>query len=66
MHSSQYALSQHGVLTASRKSRLSIGQIKEGSVGLRSRMSASVSPFGRETCFCQAALSGWWSLVSDN
>jgi len=59
MHSSQYAFSQQGVLTASRNSRLSMGQTKERSVGFRSRTSASVSPFGRETCFCQATLSGW-------
>jgi hypothetical protein len=65
MHSSQYAFSQHGVFTASRNSRLSMEQIKEGSVGFRSRMSASVSPFGRENCFCQATLSARWDLVSD-
>lgn len=56
MHSSQYVVSQHGVLTASRNSLLSIGQTRAGSVGVRSRMSASVNAFGRATCFCQAAL----------
>ena len=65
MHSSQYAFSQHGVLTASRNSRLSMGQIKAESVGFRSRMSASVSPLGRENCFCQATLSNRCELVSD-
>ena len=58
MHSSQYSVPQHGVLTASLKSLLSIGQVREASVGARSRTSAAVNPFGRDTCFCHAALGG--------
>lgn len=57
MHSSQYSVPQHGVLTASRKSLLSIGHTRVASIGVRSRMSAAVNPFGRETCFCHEALN---------
>lgn len=56
MHSSQYSVPQHGVLTASRKSLLSIGHTRDESVGVRSRTSAAVSPLGLETCFCHDAL----------
>jgi hypothetical protein len=56
MHSSQKLVPQHGVLTASLKSLLSIEQVTEASVGVRSRMSVSVSAFGLATCFCHDAL----------
>ena len=56
MHSSQYSVPQQGVLTASRKSLLSMGHTRVESVGVRSRTSAAVNPLGRETCFCHEAL----------
>lgn len=63
MHSSQYSVPQHGVLTASLKSLLSIGQAREASVGARSRISAAVNPLGRDTCFCHAALEDNQRLI---
>ena len=56
MQSSQYKVPQHGVLTASLNSLLSMGQVSAGSVGGRSRISASLSPFALATCLCHAAL----------
>jgi len=57
MQSSQYSVPQQGVLTASRKSLLSIGQTKEGSVGFLSRTSAAVNAVARDACFCHDALN---------
>jgi hypothetical protein len=56
MQSSQYAVPQHGVLTASRRIRLSIGQTMLGSFEGRSRTSASERPLDLTDCLCHDAL----------
>ena len=56
MQSSQYAVLQHGVLTASRRIRLSIGQTMLGSFEGRSRTSASERPLDLTDCLCHDAL----------
>src|SRR6266566_9821874 len=56
MQSSQYAVPQHGVLTASRRIRLSIGQTMLGSFEGRSRTSTSERPLDLMDCLYHDAL----------
>src|SRR6266849_8031591 len=56
MQSSQYGVPQHGVLTASRRIRLSIGQTMVGSFEGRSRTSASERLLNLTDCLCHDAL----------
>ena len=56
MQSSQYAVPQQGVLTASRSIRLSMGQTMLGSFEGRSRTSASERALDLTVCLCHDAL----------
>lgn len=56
MQSSQKAVPQQGVLTASRRIRWSMEQTMLGSFDGRSRTSASERPFDLTDCLCHDAL----------